>query len=250
VLAQGLREPLVYAMEQRYIDVLVMSADDLCADLYESLGYSHFADGQGVVAVEEGRANARTFFAQFLADIDAAGLTSTSDLWRRLGAYLPTRVPRRGVLQTAARQGIRIVTPDFATSAFGTLLLAAQATGTAISLDAAGDVITLARTLAERPHLGVLRVGEGAADALIAQARELASALDIEAPSLTSYVTLGSARSAVGEGVHLAADASLTLPLLITGLAQRCSHVRKAGADGHRGAAVESGERHEEPALA
>jgi S-adenosylmethionine decarboxylase len=248
VIAEGLRETLVYALEQRYADVLVMSADDLFADLYESLGCPHFTDGQSVVAIEEGRAQVRTFITQFLAEVDIAALTSASDLWRRLGEYLPARVPRKGVLQAAARQSIRIFTPDLGTSAFGNLLLAARAQGMAVSLDSANDVIALAHTLAERPHLGVLRVGEGAADALLAQARELAGTLNIGAPTLVSHVTLGAARNAADGGVQLAADASLTLPLLVTGLAQRCPGVRMGRMHGYEREQAAGREVHE-PAL-
>ncbi len=226
VIAAGLREMLVYTLEQGYADVLVMSADDLYADLYESLGHTHFAESQGMVAVEEGRAQVRTFFTQFLADVDVATLTSASDLWRRLGDYLPTRVPRKGVLQTVARLGIRIFTPDLGTSAFGNLLVAARSQGMAISLDSATDVVALARILAERPHLGILRIGAGTADALLAQVRELASTLNIGAPTLVSQVTLGGADTTVHGDIQVAADASLTLPLLVTGLAQRHPSIR------------------------
>lgn len=244
VIAEGLRETLVYALEQRYADVLVMSADDLFADLYESLGYTHFADGQSVVAVEEGRARVQAFFAQFLADVDAAPAVAASELWRRLGDYLPARVPRKGVLQAAARQGIRIFTPDLGTSAFGALLLAAHSKGTPVTLDTASDMISLARTLAERPRLGILRVGEGVADAALVQARELAATLNIGVPALVSSATLGGARDTAGQGAHLVADASLTLPLLVTGLAQRVPYARRPSAK-----ATEV-ERNAEPALA
>ncbi|HEV8190244.1 MAG TPA: adenosylmethionine decarboxylase [Ktedonobacterales bacterium] len=246
VIAEGLRETLVYTLEQRYADVLVVSADDLFADLYESLGYLHFADGLGVVAVEEGRAKARAFFTQFLAEVDVTVLAAPSELWRRFGAYLPKRVPRKGVLQAAARQDIRIFTPDLATSTFGSLLLAARAQGMAIALDSANDVIVLARTLAEQPRLGILRVAEGAADALLAQARELAGTLNIGAPNLMSHVTLGAARNTADGEVYVASDASLTLPLLATGLAQRCPGIRTGNSGGHEQAAM--GELHE-PAL-
>jgi S-adenosylmethionine decarboxylase len=251
MIAEGLRETLVYVLERRYADVLMMRADDLFADLYEALGYTHFAGGEGMAAVAEGHERARNLFAQFLAEADISALTSASDVWRRLGEYLPTRVPRQGVLQAAARQGVRIFTADLGTSTFGSLLLTARARGMAVSLDSANDVITLARTLNERPRLGILRIGEGAADALLAQARGVADTLGLGAPRLAGYATLGAARSTADGGAHVAAAAaSLTLPLLVTGLAQRCPQMRRYGASKHRRATAAASAPREEPALA
>ena len=124
---------------------------------------------------------------------------------------------------------MRIFTPDLGTSAFGAALLAARAGGTALTLDAAEDVAALARILAATPRLGILRAGEGPADALITLARDSAPALGLAAPTLSGSVTLGS-RRAIASGEHhvaLPADAALALPLIVTGLAQRFATARR-----------------------
>ena len=230
VIADGLREALVYAVERRYVDTIVASADDLFADLYEALGHAHFAGEDGAVATAAGREHTVSFFADFLAGLAPDSVATPSDLWRALGAALPTRVPRKGLLQAAAASGVRIYTPDLGTSAFGAALLAARSSGVALTLDAAEDVAALARILAATPRLGILRAGEGPADALITLARDSAPALGLAAPTLSGSVTFGS-RRAVASGEHhvaLPADAALALPLIITGLAQRFATARRS----------------------
>lgn len=229
VIADGLRETLVYAVERRYVDTIVASADDLFADLYEALGHVHFAGEDGPVATAAGREHTVSFFADFLAGVAPDSVATPSDLWYALGAALPTRVPRKGLLQAAAASGVRIFTPDLGTSAFGAALLVARAGGTALTLDAAEDVAALARILAATPRLGILRAGEGPADALITLARDSAPALGLAAPTLSGSVTLGS-RRAIASGEHhvaLPADAALALPLIVTGLAQRFATARR-----------------------
>ena len=230
VIADGLRETLVYAVERRYVDTIVASADDLFADLYEVLGHAHFAGEDGPVATAAGREHTVSFFAEFLAGLAPDSVATPSDLWRALGTALPTRVPRKGLLQAAAASGVRIFTPNLGTSAFGAVLLAARGNGVTLTLDAAEDVAVLARILAATPRLGILRAGEGPTDALITLARDSAPALGLAAPTLSGSVTLG-ARRAVASGEHhvaLPADAALALPLIVTGLAQRLATARRS----------------------
>jgi deoxyhypusine synthase len=223
VIAEGLREVLVYAVEHRYVDVVVASADDLFADVYEALGFAHYQSDGEPLSSDEGIEHTRTFVAEFLETLDTTALFSVADFWRRLGEALPTRAPRKGLLQAAAGARVEVFSPDLSTSTFGAILLAAQARGRAMPLNPAEDVATLARVLADRPRLGIVQVGDGAAQALLAQARAVAPALGIGEALLTGSVTIGATRPlASGEHhVTLATDTTLALPLLVTGLAQR-----------------------------
>ncbi len=230
LIAAGLRETLVYVLEQRYADVVIASAADLFADLYEALGHAHFAGGDGPIATDAGREATLAFFARFLDELNAASISTTSDLWCALGEALPTRVPRKGLLQAAARRGIRVFTPDLATSAFGKALVAARARGKGLALDPGDDVMALARLVRQTPRLGVVRAGEGSPDALLAQAREVAAALGLGAPTLAASVALGMRTSAADRPPHVAvsAEAAMLLPLVVTGLAQRLPTARPA----------------------
>jgi len=248
VIADGLRETLVYAVERRYVDVIVVSADDLFADIYESLGHAHFADDDApdtTLATAEGQAETRAFIAETLAEIAArerdlapssraesvATPITGADLWRRLGEALPTRAPRKGLLQAAAKAGVAIFAPDLGVSAVGRELAALRSRGDGLPLDASGDLLALAATLAQRPQLALLRGGVGLADEFVTQARSLAGD-DGRAPQLTTLITLGAGRGAGGPlataTISAGADTTLALPLLTTGLAQRLPSGRPA----------------------
>jgi len=240
VIGAGLRETLVYAVEHRYVDVIMASADDLFADLYESLGAAHYADDAGVIVSDEGRARALAFVSDFLTHANLSAVTSSQALWKALGDTLQTRAPRKGLLQAAATFGVAVVSPDISASAIGPALLKARAEGVSLTLDPSADLAELARLLGERANLGVIRIGAGLEDSLLLQARDATSALGAQRPALTESVTISG--SVLGRGVSVAADASLVAPLLVTGLAQRIPGVRVVSHP--------SDQRHGEPALA
>ncbi|HET9109768.1 MAG TPA: adenosylmethionine decarboxylase [Ktedonobacterales bacterium] len=240
VIAAGLRETLVYAVEHRYMDVIIASADDLFADIYEALGAAHYADAAGVTANDAGRTRALAFVSDFLSGVDAATIQSSAALWKALGESLPSKAPRKGLLQAAATFGVTIITPDLGASAIGAALAAARARGAGVAVDASLDLVELAQILGARPNLGVIRVGTGLEDGLLLQARDAAEALGAQRPSIIGSVTIGA--SALGQGVSVATDASLAAPLLVTGLAQRIPGVRHV--------AQPDSARQAEPALA
>lgn len=229
-VAAGLRETLVYATERRYVDVIVAGADDLLADLYESLGHAHYTDDAGVVASDEGRAQTLAFLREFLLSVGEQA-SSGAALWRALGERLATAAPRKGLLQAAAQAGVALYTPDLSASAVAGALLAAQAGGASLALDPNADLAALAQTLGTRSRLGVIRVGVGLEDSLLARAQETATLLGGQAPALTERVTIDAASGqSAGGAVNVTTDASLALPLLVTGLAQRVPGVRVASA--------------------
>jgi S-adenosylmethionine decarboxylase len=229
LIAAGLRETLVYVVERRYVDAIIASADDLFSDLYESLGHAHYADDAGVVVSEAGRAETLACLREFLTSYAAqhSQPTSTAAFWKALGETLATRAPRKGLLQTAAQSGVMIVAPDVNASEIGGALLAARSSGSAIALDSGADLLALAKALAARPNLGLIQAGVGLADGLLFQAREAVAALGGQPPTLSASVTLGASATATTQGLTSATDASLALPLLVTGLAQRFPGARQ-----------------------
>ncbi len=207
VIADGLRETLVYAIEHGFVDMLIASADDLFADLYEALGHAHLADEASALSqmTDEGRARTRAYLADelaALADEQGAEALTGAALWRRLGERLTTQVPRKGVLQAAAQKGIAIFTPDLPVSLIGRELLAAQARGKRLTLDATGDMLALAELLQTRSEVAQISGADGLASDFLRQGMALTDKTDT--PPIT-----------------VPADASLALPLLVTGLAQR-----------------------------
>jgi S-adenosylmethionine decarboxylase len=225
VIAEGMRELLVYTVEHGYVDSVIASGENLLSDLYEALGYVHFVTDDGAMVMgDEGRAHALAFFRDFVNEqaLDGAMALPASELWRRLGATLPTKAPRKGLLQVAAQTGTPIYTPDLGVSALGAALLAASSEGVSVTVDAAADTVALARTLAAHERFGVIQCGAGAADALLAQAQAATSLLNLPTPALAGVVALGAQPFATGKhAIAIRADASLALPLLVSGLAQR-----------------------------
>ncbi len=159
--------------------------------------------------------------------MDLAKVTNSADLWKQVGELLPTRTPRKGLIQAAAAVDVPVFTPDLAVSAFGSALATARAQGIRLRLDATDDVEALARLLGAWPRLGALRLGAGLSDATLTQAWELTASLGLETPTLSGSVALGA--PAIGSGEHaisVQTDATLALPLLVTGLAQRIPGAR------------------------
>ncbi|HEX9039104.1 MAG TPA: adenosylmethionine decarboxylase [Ktedonobacterales bacterium] len=228
VIAGGLRETLVYAVERRYVDVVIASASDLFSDLYESLGYAHYSDDAGTVASEAGRAETLAYLREFLTDFAAKHdqPAATATLWKALGEALAIRAPRKGLLQAAARFGVLVISLDVNASEIGGALLAARTAGSAIALDPAADLLALAKALGARASLGLVRVGAGMEDGLLFQAREAIAALGGQTPAISASVTIGATGDAASQGLSVATDATLALPLLVTGLAQRFTGAR------------------------
>jgi len=221
VIAEGMRELLVYAVEHGYVDCVIASSENLLADLYEALGHAHFVGDDGaIVMTDEGREHALAFFRDFLAE-QQPGIAA-SELWQRLGASLPAEAPRRGLLQAAAQTRTPIYTPDLGVGAFGAALLTPRPDGASFTMDSAADTLALARLLAARDAFGVIQCGAGASDALLAQAQAATGLLGMPTPALTGVVALGAQPFATGRhAIAVRADAALALPLLVSGLAQR-----------------------------
>jgi deoxyhypusine synthase len=206
--------------------VVIASGEDLFADLYQALGHEHLDDGAGPVLSAEGHEATRELVLRLLAELPTDEIATASELWRAIGLALPERAPRKGLLQAAAKVGVRIFTPDLTSGPFGGALLAARARGITLALDAPEDVVALGHLLAEQPRLGVIRVGIGAADALLAQARDALPLRALSAPTPSALITLEAPAGAVSaradaHAIALPVEASLALPLLVTALAQR-----------------------------
>jgi deoxyhypusine synthase len=226
VIADGMRELLVYTVEHGYVDSIIASTDNVFADLYEALGHTHFASDDGtMVMTDEGREHTLVFFRDFLAE-QQPGIT-VSELWQRLGATLPTKAPRKGLLQAAAQTGTSLYSPDFGVGVLGAVLVTPRRDGANFTVDSAADTLALARMLAARDAFGVLQCGAGGADALLLQAQAALSLLGLPTPALRGIVALGARPFATGRhAIVVRADASLALPLLVSGLAQRHPQLR------------------------
>jgi deoxyhypusine synthase len=242
LLSAGLRELLVYLIEHRAIDGLIVSADNLFHDLHEARGARHYQSATHITdanLIASGYERAADLFAarddlrqteamlvEFNATLAQETTLTTSAFFRRLGAALRHMAPRKGVIQAAAEMGIPLYAPDIASSAFGTALAATRSQGTRhLQFDTTGDALELAGTFASALNTGVILVGSatGAPADLLRQAARLN-----QSPTPHRYsVTLGGAEALPAEErVASSTDPTLSLPLVAHALAQRCPGVR------------------------
>ena len=227
VIAQGLREELVFAAEHGYVDYIILSAEDLFADLYEALGYTQYVPQEGfeaLVPTHEGHEVA-AYFTMFVRTLEADGSVNSSDLWQRFGTYLRTHAPRKGLLQAAAASNVWLFTPDLGASTFGSVLHSRRSRGRELHtlLDRTQEVSGLAQELARAPRLGIIQAGTGIADALIGQALEEVTSRAEITPTLVASISLGVPHPTVhaDQLEAVSASADLILPIALSALAQR-----------------------------
>lgn len=241
LIPAGLRELLVYLIEHRAIDGLIVSAENLFHDLHEARGARHYQSAAHVndavllasgyertvdlCASQDELRQTEALLSDFSATLGQGTGLTTSAFFRRLGAALRHMAPRKGVIQAAAEAGIALYAPDIASSPLGAALAATRAQGKGhLQFDTTGDVLEVAGTLASARHSGVILVGGSAAPAeMLRQAARLGST-----PLVHRYsVALGGTEVLPAlESVASSTDATLTLPLVVHALAQRCPGVR------------------------
>ncbi|HEU5198154.1 MAG TPA: deoxyhypusine synthase family protein, partial [Ktedonobacterales bacterium] len=186
-------------------------------------GYGRAAD---LAASQADLRQTEGLLIDFSATLGQSSTLTTSAFFRRLGAALRHVAPRKGLIQAAAEAGIPVYAPDIASSQFGVALAAARAQGTAhVQFDTTGDALELVGMLTSAQRSGVILVGSGAeaTAGLLRQAARISSA-----PIVHLYsIALGGSEALPGlESVASSTDATLTLPLVAHGLAQRCPGTR------------------------
>lgn len=242
LISAGLRELLVYLIEHRAIDGLIVSADNLFHDLHEARGAQHYQSATHVndadltalgyertadlFAAHADLHQTEALLADFSAALAQETTLTTSAFLRRLGAALRHMAPRKGIIQAAAEAGIPLYAPDIASSPFGVALAAARADAqSSLQFDTTGDTLELAGMLASARQSGVILVGRSDA----APAEMLRQAARLSSPPLVHRYSLalgGPETLPAHERVASSTDPTLTLPLVAHALAQRCPGVR------------------------
>jgi S-adenosylmethionine decarboxylase len=199
IVASGMRDVVADLIHRGHISALLVEGDTLCADWYESLGYRHYlTEEHGDLPVRD--ADEWCAARSVLNGIVASGqaIATPSDLARHVGQTLGVIAPRPGISAAAAEHRVPIFTlaGDFADLEL-------------LALDREADCAALAQMLA-RPGAGVVAFGTTAATS---------EALAMTAPQ-TPVIALGSAPLA-NPGLACGLDATIALPIMATGLAQR-----------------------------
>ncbi len=174
----GMRQVMVYLIQNRLIDCLVSTGANLFHDLHESLGRFHWkgsahADDRelarskiyriyDVLASEEEFDSTEEFATNFSNRLDQDRAYTTREYFFLLGKELSTKGKEEGILTAAAKANLPIYCPAPGDSVFGTALAAAQVKGeNKLLFDIVTDVIEMVKIASAAKSSGAILIGGG-----------------------------------------------------------------------------------------
>ena len=258
----GMRKLVAYLIEHRFIDCLVSTGANLFHDCVETLGEKHFRgtatiddrvlrDARvdriyDVFAREDDFIRVGEYIRDFARGIAADGPYSTREFLYLFGRKLGSDTEEKGILTTAASKGVPVYCPGLSDSSIGIELAVASIKGADIPMiDIIKDVVETAQIVKESRKTGVIYLGGGVPKNFIQQTQVTLTTMDIE-PEGHDYAvqvitdpphwgglsgcTLEEAQSwgkiaRDARKVTVYCDATIALPLLVSGLNDRCSDV-------------------------
>jgi len=183
----GMRQVLVYMIENRLIDCLVSTGANLFHDVYETLGAPHWQGHPDMDDVELGRkrinrfydvlapetdfTGAEEFVVNFALSLDPSRAYTTREYFRLLGEALMPAAKEEGILTAAARHGVPVYSPAIGDSVHGLAVATARMRrGHAVMFDVIGDVLETSHIAATAKGSGVIYLGGGTPKNFIQQA--------------------------------------------------------------------------------
>ena len=262
--AGGLRMVIAHLIAGRYVDCLVSTGANLYHDLHETRGRRHFigsprTDDRALqthhidrvydtLIDEDEFIENDIWIARFVSTLDPRPYSSREFLYR-LGGHLWEETGQDGILTAAFRSNVPIFCPAIADSSVGMGISQGRMTDASKGhLDVIADIAESANLVIRRPRTASIVLGGGTPKNFINQASVQADfyrpgieghqyALQIvtDVPHFggASGSTLDEALSwgklaADADYVTVHADATLVLPLLVSGLASSASSALKA----------------------
>ena len=262
--AGGLRMVIAHLIAGRYVDCVVSTGANLYHDLHETRGRRHFIGSPrtddhalqthhidrvyDTLVDEDEFIENDIWIARFVSTLDARPYSSREFLYR-LGAHLWDETGQDGILTAAFRSKVPIFCPAIADSSIGMgISQGRMADARKGHLDVIGDIAESANLVIRRPQTASIVLGGGTPKNFINQASVQADfyrpgiaghryALQIvtDVPHFggASGATLDEAQSwgklaADADHVTVHADATLALPLLVSGLARSASAALEA----------------------
>lgn len=255
----GMRELMVHLIHHRLIDCLVSTGANLFHDCHETLGRPHwqgrtdvddvelFREGidriYDVFAVEEEFRKTDDFIEKWVLQLDQERPYPTREFLYLLGERLSGECQEEGILTAAFRQKVPIYCPAIGDSSIGIAIATGRHKQTnRLTFDLIQDVLETAEIADRASETGVIYIGGGTPKNFIQQAEVTASFLNQKPPQGHKYAiqittdspqwgglsgcTFKEAQSwgkiaSEAQKISLHADASLALPLLVTGVAER-----------------------------
>jgi deoxyhypusine synthase len=252
--AGGLRLIVADLVARRAVDCVVSTGANLYHDLHETRGRRHYIGSPrendsalqaahidrvyDTYADEDEFAENDEWIAEFALNLERRPHTSR-ELLSRLGEYLWRETGRTGILTAAYRAGVPIFCPAIADSSIGMgLSQARHRDATAGLVDVIGDIIESANVVLGHPRTASVVIGGGTPKNFINQASVQAEYYDRSVAGhlyamqiVTDVPHFGGASGSSlheaeswgkvagdAEKVSVQADATLALPLLVTGL--------------------------------
>ncbi len=257
MIPAGMRQVMVYLIQNRLIDCLVSTGANLYHDLHETLGKYHWQGDHCANDNELAAARVDRIYDVFLADTevdkeeefimdfsDNLSLSrpyTTREYFNLLGKKLAKMSKEDGILTSAAKASLPVYCPAVGDSVFGTALAASQVKrNKRLLFDVVKDVVELVRIDTQSKTTGVVLLGGGTPKNFIQQAvlcgylfnRELpghqyAIQITTDTPQWggLSGCTFEEARSwrKVSETARTATvycEATIALPIIVSALAE------------------------------
>lgn len=262
--AGGLRMVIAYLINTRHVDCVVSTGANLYHDLHETRGRRHFIGSArtddrklqthhidriyDTLVDEDEFIKNDIWIARFVSTLESRQYSSREFLYR-LGKHLWDETGQDGILTAAFRSKVPIFCPAISDSSIGMgISQARMADATKGHVDVIGDIAESANLVIHRPRTASIVLGGGTPKNFINQASVQADfyhpgisghryALQIvtDVPHFggASGSTLDEAQSwgklaADANHVTVHADATLALPLLVSGLASSARSVLEA----------------------
>lgn len=256
----GMRQLLVYLIQNRLIDCLVSTGANLFHDLHETLGRRHWKCEPPMKDIELGQARinriydvilsekeldqSEEFIADFACTLSQDRPYTTREFLYLIGKAMSTIPTAPGILTSAAQAGMPIYSPALGDSVFGTALAAARVRKqNRLQLDIVKDVVEMIRIDTLANSTGVIFIGGGTPKNFIQQAvlcgylfqkdlpgHSYAIQITTDSPQWggLSGCTFEEAQSwrkitPTSKTATIYSDATIALPLLVSALAETCA---------------------------
>jgi len=256
----GMRQVMVYLIENRLIDCLVSTGANLFHDLHETLGRFHWqgsahADDQELanskiyrihdsLLSEEEFDKTEEFVIDFSNRLEQDRAYTTREYFFLLGQELLKHGKKEGILTAAARANLPIYCPAPGDSVFGTALAGALVKGgNHLFFDLIKDIVEMVKITCAASSTGVIFLGGGTPKNFIQQVElcghifdkalsghEYAIQITTDSPQWggLSGCTFDEARSwrkiaPRGSAVTINSDATIALPIMVTALSQEAT---------------------------
>ncbi|HEY7269868.1 MAG TPA: deoxyhypusine synthase family protein [Dehalococcoidia bacterium] len=195
----GMRNLIVYLIENHMVDVIVSTGANMFHDVYETLGKPHWQTAPGgsdielgkrrinrfydVLAPESDFADAEEFVVAFAQTLPQDKPITTREYFRRIGEALIPMSQQDGILTAAARNNVPIYSPAIGDSVHGLAISTARVrSGHRVIFDIIGDVLETSHIALTSKGTGVIYIGGGTPKNFIQQAEVAAYIYSRELP--------------------------------------------------------------------